>query len=64
MIPTTIGQEAARLTLRILEIVCASLVSDGDLALLSIWDSGPGIAPDQLEPFFTTKNRAWAWDCA
>jgi C4-dicarboxylate-specific signal transduction histidine kinase len=41
------------------EITCRSWASDGH-ALVSIRDSGPGIAPDQVErlfePFFTTKD--------
>ena len=41
------------------EIVCRSWTSDGQ-ALVSIRDTGPGIAPDRLErlfePFFTTKQ--------
>ena len=41
------------------EIVCRSWASDGQ-ALVSIRDTGPGIASDRLErlfePFFTTKQ--------
>lgn len=52
-VQATAGREQPAVTLRV--------VTEGDDALLTIEDNGPGIAPDQLDkiwtPFFTTKQQ-------